>query len=241
MIRTLIVDDEDIARQSLTTLLKPYQEVEIVAEASGVAAAKQMISLHHPDLVFLDVQLTDGTGFDLLAGLSEIRFRVIFVSAYDHYAINAFKFSAIDYLLKPLSPADLAQAMERILNSGHNQPARLKVLLGNRSGVEKIALPSSDEIVFVKIQEIIRCESDNNYTFFYLRSGERVLVSRTLKEFEELLEPFGFFRVHKSHLVNLQYIRKYKKGEGGMVTMDDGSQIEVSRRRKEDFLKALNA
>ncbi len=241
MIRTLIVDDEDIARQSLATLLKPYHEVEIVGEATGVAGAKQLINQIHPDLVFLDVQLTDGTGFDLLAGMNEINFRVIFVSAYDHFAINAFKFSAIDYLLKPLSPADLTQAMEKILSSGNNQPARLKVLLGNRSGVEKIALPSSDEIIFVKIQEILRCESDNNYTFFFLHSGERILVSRTLKEYEELLEPLGFFRVHKSHLINLQYIRKYKRGEGGTVTMEDGSQIEVSRRRKDDFLRALNA
>lgn len=241
MINAVIVDDEEIARQSLIDLLKPYQGIQVVAEASGIASAQLMIEKYEPSLVFLDVHLEDGTGFDLLARLPEIKFKLIFVSAYDNYAINAFKFSAIDYLLKPPSKDDLASALEKIGSGLLSQAARLNVLMGNRTGVEKIALPSLDEIIFVKLNEIIRCESDNNYTFFFLRSGERILVSKTLREYEDLLSDFGFFRVHKSHLVNLQYIKKYKKGEGGLITMEDGSRIEVSRRKKDDFLRALNA
>lgn len=240
MIRTVIIDDEANARISLRALLMENSSIEIAGEAFCVADGVELIRMTKPDLVFLDVQMPDGTGFDLLEKLDEISFKVIFVSAYDHFAVTAFKFSALDYLQKPVDSEELKQALVKFSKPDNNQPAKIKVLLGNKSGIEKIVLPSQDELIFVKVDDIVRCESDNNYTCFYFQSGERILVSRTLKDYEELLEPLGFFRIHKSSLINLRYLKKYKKGEGGMVTLEDGTQLEVSRRRKDDFLKILN-
>ncbi|NOU46025.1 MAG: response regulator [Bacteroidales bacterium] len=240
MIKTIIIDDEEKARFTLKQLLAEYAtDIQIVGEAANVADGLQLIAEITPDLVFLDVQMPDGTGFDLLDKVSNISFKVIFVSAFDHFALTAFKFSAIDYLLKPVNADDLVKALTKIELSGDNQPAKIKVLLGNRSGIEKIVLPSLDELIFVRIDEIVRCESDNNYTHFYLQNGDRILVSRTLKDYEELLESMGFFRIHKSSIINMRFLKKYKKGEGGTVTMEDGTQLEVSRRRKDDFLRTL--
>jgi two-component system LytT family response regulator len=240
MIRTLIIDDEQNARSALRGLLSRLApEIQLIGEAANVSSGLELISQSRPDLVFLDVQMPDGTGFDLLAQIPEPAFKVIFVSAFDRFAVTAFRFSAIDYLLKPVQAEDLLNALEKIDKGSENQTAKIKVLLGNRSGIEKIVLPSLDEMIFVKVDEIIRCESDNNYTYFYLSNNERILVSRTLKDYEELLEPMGFFRIHKSSMINLRFLKKYKKGEGGTVTMEDGTQLEVSRRRKDDFLKVL--
>ncbi len=240
MIRTLLIDDEDNARFALRKVLDSNTpDIQLIGEASDVASGLALITQTKPDLVFLDVQMPDGTGFDLLEKVQDQNFKVIFVSAYDHFAITAFRFSASDYLLKPVQPEDVLRAIDRIKKEPENQAARIKVLLGNRNGVEKIVLPSLDELLFVKVNDIIRCESDNNYTYFYLLDKERILVSRTLKDYEDLLEPLGFFRIHKSSIINLRYLKKYRKGEGGTVTMEDGSQLEVSRRRKDDFLKVL--
>ncbi len=240
MIRTIIIDDEEKARYNLKQLLIEYAtDIQIVGEASNVADGIQLINQTKPELVFLDIQMPDGTGFDLLERLPEVSFKVIFVSAYDHFAVTAFKFSAVDYLLKPVNAEDLEKALEKVNKGDNYQPAKIKVLLGNRTGIEKIVLPSMDELIFVKINDIVRCESDSNYTCFYLEDGERILVSRTLKEYEDLLEPMGFYRIHKSSIINLRFLKKYKKGDGGIVTMEDGTEIEVSRRRKDDFLKVL--
>ncbi|MFZ4463168.1 MAG: LytR/AlgR family response regulator transcription factor [Bacteroidales bacterium] len=240
MIRTLIIDDEQNARLALKSLLVSLApEIQVIGEAGDVASGLELISQNRPDLVFLDVQMPDGTGFDLLEQIPEPAFKVIFVSAFDRFAVTAFRFSAIDYLLKPVQADDLLHALDKIDKGNESQTAKIKVLLGNRSGIEKIVLPSLDELLFVKVDEIIRCESDNNYTYFYLSGNERILVSRTLKDYEELLEPMGFFRIHKSSMINLRFLKKYKKGEGGTVTMEDGTQLEVSRRRKDDFLRVL--
>jgi two-component system LytT family response regulator len=240
MIRTLIIDDEQNARLALKSLLVSLApEIQVIGEAGDVASGLELISQNRPDLVFLDVQMPDGTGFDLLEQISEPAFKVIFVSAFDRFAVTAFRFSAIDYLLKPVQADDLLHALDKIDKGNESQTAKIKVLLGNRSGIEKIVLPSLDELLFVKVDEIIRCESDNNYTYFYLSGNVRILVSRTLKDYEELLEPMGFFRIHKSSMINLRFLKKYKKGEGGTVTMEDGTQLEVSRRRKDDFLRVL--
>lgn len=240
MIRTLIIDDEQNARSALKGLLRDLSpEIQVVGEAGDVASGLELIIQNRPDLVFLDVQMPDGTGFDLLEQIPEPAFKVIFVSAFDRFAVTAFRFSAIDFLLKPVQANDLLQALDKMDKGNESQTAKIKVLLGNRSGIEKIVLPSLDELLFVKVDEIIRCESDNNYTYFYLSGNERILVSRTLKDYEELLEPMGFFRIHKSSIINLRFLKKYKKGEGGIVTMEDGTQLEVSRRRKDDFLRVL--
>ncbi|GAB4326114.1 MAG: LytTR family DNA-binding domain-containing protein [Bacteroidales bacterium] len=244
MIRTIIIDDEASARTTLKQLLSEHcPQIEVVAEGSSVGEGLKIIGLHHPELVFLDVQMPDGTGFDLLRKLEKVDFRVVFASAYDRFAIDAFRFSAVDYLLKPVEAEKLIEACQRL-----NQPddkydllnRKVEVLLANtRTGVEKIALPTFEGILFVRISDIVRCESDNNYTRFFLNDKREILVSRTLKEYDELLSPYRFFRIHKSHLINLDYLEKYRKGEGGSVIMEDGAELEVSRRRKEDFMAAL--
>lgn len=240
MITALIIDDEPGARKTLRDLLAVHvPEIQLLDEASNVAEGIAMINRYSPQLVFLDVQMPDGTGFDLLSNLPEINFKTIFVSAFDSFAINAFRYSAIDYLLKPVDATELIRSVEKLKSSDEQPNQKIKVLLGNRKGIEKIALPSVEELFFVKPDEIIRCQSDNNYTRFFLKTGQNILVCRTLKDYEELLEPLGFFRIHKSDLINLQYLKKYKRGEGGMVTLDDGTQLEVSRRRKDDFLRAI--
>lgn len=240
MYKTLLIDDEPAARINLRQLIETHcPSIKIAAEGTHVAEGIRLIEQHKPDLVFLDVQMPDGTGFDLLSQLTEVQFRVVFVSAYDTFAINAFRYSAVDYLLKPVSPELLVAAVEKVHKPDENRQQKIKILLGNSRQIEKLALPSLDEVYFVKPDDIVRCQSDNNYTRFFLRQGQVILVSRTLKDYEELLEPLGFFRIHKSDVINLKYISKYKRGEGGTVTLDDGTQLEVSRRRKDDFLKAM--
>ena len=240
MIQTVIIDDEKNARSFLSDLITVHcPEIKVVAQASGVVEGIQVIHEYSPALVFLDVQMNDGTGFDLLACLKEKPFKVIFVSAFDTYAINAFKYSAVDYLLKPVDPVDLKRAVEKVRMIDENHNEKIDVLLANRKGVVKIALSFMDELIFVQPDDIVRCQSDSNYTRFYLKSGQVILVSKTMKEFEDILEPLGFFRIHKSDMINLKYVQRYKRGEGGSVILEDGTQLEVSRRRKDEFLKAF--
>ncbi len=242
MFKAVIIDDESKARNALKNLIaKHCSNIVVIAEADCVKAGIETIKANYPDIVFLDVQMPDGTGFDLLEQLGDVDFKVIFASAYDKFAIQAFRFSAIDYLLKPVEPDMLIEACSKL--TGDNRITeinkKLEVLLNNRNSFEKIALPTLDGINFVNIKEIIRCESDNNYTNIFLTGGRKFIVSKTLKEFDEMLSPFNFFRIHKSHLINLNYLQKYNKGEGGYVIMEDGSELEVSRRRKDDFIRAL--
>jgi len=240
--RVVIIDDEAGARNNLRTLIESrFPEIEVLGEAVGVSTGQKLIETSRPDLAFLDVQMQDGTGFDLLAGLTRDDLQVVFVSAHDHFAITAIKFSAIDYLLKPVEEEELRVTLEKIrqYREGNDIKMKLELLLGNLRRVDKIALPSFQGIEFVRLDDIIRCESDNNYTMFYLTGGTKILVSKTLREYEDMLEARGFFRTHKSHLINLKYLKKYIKGEGGSVILDDGSEVLVSRRRKEDFLRML--
>lgn len=242
MLRTVIIDDESKARNALKNLLEKHcRPIEVVGEADCVKAGKALIESLEPDVVFLDVQMPDGTGFDLLEQLEEVNFKIIFASAFDKFAIQAFKFSAVDYLLKPVETEELVKACSRLEEGKQYSEInkKLEVLLSNRNSFDKIALPSLEGITFVRIKEIIRCESDNNYTNIFLLNGQRIIVSKTLKEYDEMLTPFNFFRIHKSHLINIGFLQKYKKGEGGYVVMEDGAELEVSRRRKEDFLTAL--
>lgn len=242
-IRAIIIDDELLARTYLRGILEDqFKEVELIGEADGVETGYQLIESQSPDLIFLDVQMQDGTGFDLLTKIDRSLYNVIFVSAYDKFAITAIKFSAVDYLLKPVETSDLKDALNKITHSSSSDEVqkKLDLLLSNINKVDKIALPSLNGIEFVKLEDIIRCESDNNYTVFYLSSKEKIVVSKTLKEYEDMLESKGFFRTHKSHIVNLAYLKKYIKGEGGIVVMEDGSEVAVSRRRKEEFMEVLS-
>jgi two-component system LytT family response regulator len=242
MFRAVIVDDESKARNALKHLLeKNCSQIQVVGEADGVKAGISLIRAEEPDVVFLDVQMPDGTGFDLLEQINKVDFKIIFASAYDKFAIQAFKFSAVDYLQKPVEAEELINACLRLSEEKQYSEInkKLEVLLSNRNSFDKIALPSLEGITFVRIKEIIRCESDNNYTNIFLINGQKIIVSKTLKEYDEMLNPFNFFRIHKSHLINIGFLQKYKKGEGGYVVMEDGAELEVSRRRKEDFLRAL--
>ncbi|TSA28491.1 MAG: DNA-binding response regulator [Bacteroidetes bacterium] len=241
--KAIIIDDEKKGRSVVAGILhRLYRdEIQIVAEADRVETALVKIKKHHPDVLFLDIQMPDGTGFDLLERVPKMDFFIIFITAYEQYAVKAFKFSALDFLLKPIDEEELIGAIEKFKKEFQSRTFKdkLDVLLKNRSGYEKIALPSQDGIRFVRIKDIVRCESDSNYTRFFLINREKFLVTRTLKEYDELLGSEKFFRIHQSHLINLAYIEKYKKGEGGTVTMEDGSEVEVSRRKKERFLEVL--
>ncbi len=239
--KVVIVDDEAKARAALRQLLDAYcNDYEVIAEASGVEEGVETIRRTHPDIVFLDVQMQDGSGFDLLSKFQRIDFNVIFASAYDKFAIRAFKFSAIDFLQKPIEPDQLMQACRKASQQMEISEisSKLEVLMSNRKSFEKIALPTLDGFIFINIKDIVRCEAESNYTRFFLQNRRDILVSKTLREFDEMLSPFGFFRVHKSHLINLAYLREYLRGDGAVI-MEDGAEIIISRRRKDDFLESL--
>jgi two-component system, LytTR family, response regulator len=242
MIRTIIIDDEERGRQTLKNQIERYcPDLTIVAEADGVESGISVIRQENPDVVFLDIQMNDGTGFDLLHRLGKISFSLVFSTAYDQYALQAFKFSATDYLLQPIDPDQLVAAVERI-KANHDTKSinqKLEALVSNKSGFEKIALPTLDEIILVKIKDIVHCQSESNYTTIYMPKGEKIVVTKTLKDFDEMLTPFGFFRIHQSHLINMDYVQKYVKGDGGAVIMENGLSIEVARRRKDAFLEQL--
>lgn len=244
MIRVIIIDDEKQCREQLTYILKTcVPGVELVAEAGSVADAVDLIQNLRPDLIFLDISLGDGLGFDLLERVNYRDFRVIFVTAYEQYAIKAFRFNALDYILKPVDAEMVLDAMSKVqiqplFSSGFEE--RFESLV-NRSDQmrRKIALPSFEGITMVNIRDIIRCSSDGNYTTFYTIKGARIVVSHPIKLYDELLTPMNFFRVHQSHLVNLEFVVKYLREDGGMLVMEDGSKIEVSRRRKDALIGML--
>ncbi|HVS96902.1 MAG TPA: LytTR family DNA-binding domain-containing protein [Puia sp.] len=248
MVRTMIIDDEAHCTDHLTGLLSTYCDslVRVEATAGSVAEGWQTILRIQPQLVFLDIQLRDETGFDLLDRFPVIDFDIIFVTAYEKYAIRAFKFSAIDYLLKPVDPDDLRQAVARLQQkrSKEETAKRFETLfynLRNGSGLPKrISVPTVKGLEFLPVQDIVRCESHINYTSIFLTNGQKLTVARTLKEFEELLEEHNFYRVHNSHLINLACIKRYQKGKGGSVSMADNTEIEVSTRRKDELLRRLS-
>jgi two-component system LytT family response regulator len=242
--RVIIVDDEDGARESLSDLLEKYvPNVKIVAKAESSASAYEKIGKYKPDLVFLDIEMPFGNGFDLLERMQPVDFNIIFVTAYDHYAIKAIKFSALDYLLKPVDLDELRSAVERHRQSpqpvSRESYQNLLENLEPENKTKKIALPDNSGITFVDIDDIIRCESDGNYTRFFLATGRKILVSKTLGEFENLLSDEGFFRVHRSHLINLSKITRFQKSDGGHVELSDGSKVEVSRRKRGAFVEML--
>ncbi len=242
----LIVDDEPHCIDTLKTMLQlQFPGYLKVSSCKGVQQALKHIAAHEPDLIFLDVEMPHQNGFDLLKSLRRIPFDVVFTTAYEHYAIKAIKFNALDYLLKPFSMQDLEKAVERFREKRSHKrvstdPA-LDAFLYNLQmptfSRKKISLPTMEGLIFVPVEEIIRCESSGNYTKIYFTQGPPQVISRSLKEFEYLLDDMGFFRVHHSHLVNLQHVSRYIQGEGGFVKMTDGSMVEISRRKKAEFLK----
>jgi len=249
VLRTIIVEDEHGGRNALRSILKSMDEVLLVGEASNADEAKILILEEAPDLVLLDIEMPFKNGFDLLSEIPKRNFEVIFTTAYDSYAIKAIKFSALDYLLKPIDPEELKVAVLRACvkraQTTYRPQDQIENLLDNLKLINKqnfkLCLPTVEGSLFIPIEDIVRCESDANYTRFFLNGDTKpILVSKTLKEFEDFLTDYGFCRVHNSHLINLKFIRRYLKGEGGVAVMADGSQVEISRRKKEIFQKALD-
>ncbi|HQQ13556.1 MAG TPA: LytTR family DNA-binding domain-containing protein [Bacteroidales bacterium] len=246
MIRTILIDDEPAFRHVLADMIRHYTpDLEVVAQAGSVKEAAEAIHLLKPQLLFLDVHLTDGTGFDLLQRIGYRDLRVIFTTAHDSYAITAFRFNAIDYILKPVDLHQFLEAVEKVRNQpllSADKSERYFITPGNANVVrKKLALPTHEGINIINTESIIRCESDGSYTTFVLAGGQKITVSRSMKEYDEMLTPSGFFRVHQSHLVNLNQIRQFLKEDGGTLIMTDGSRIEVSRRRKDLLLQLLQS
>jgi two-component system, LytTR family, response regulator len=247
-LKAVIVDDEKGARESLHNLVQKFcPQIEVSAKAENIEDAYTKIVTHNPELVFLDIEMPNGNGFDLLKKFSELKFDIIFTTAYDHYAIKAIKYSAIDYLLKPIDIDDLKNSVLRVLQKRENKALQNEQILSLLNNIKpdqkekKVALPEGDGLTFVNIKDIVRCESDGNYTTIILQENKRIVTSRTLGEYEELFANEGFFRIHRSHLIQLNHLKKYIKGEGGYAIMSDGSQVEVSRRKKTEFLEKLSS
>lgn len=246
MIKAIIIDDEMHCIRRLEYILADaVNSIELCGAFQSVETGLTAIKQLKPQLVFLDVEIDNQTGFDLLKQLPAINFDVIFTTGYDKYAVEAFKFSAIDYLLKPVDEEDLYKAVSKLQEkiSVKETAKKFESLFYNlhatNNASKKICVPVVNGIEFIAVSDIIRCESLINYTTIFLKDRQKLTVSKTLKEFEELLMDYNFFRIHKSHLINLGYIKSYHKGTGGSVIMTDGSEVEVSVRKKDDFLKRL--
>ena len=245
MIKAIIVDDEPYCCESLEMLLLKYcPEIEVLGTYNNASDAMVAIQKHQPGLVFLDVEMPRINGFEMLEQLPAINFDLIFTTSYDKYALKAIRFSAIDYLLKPIDREELQKAVQKVINHSRRPiTQQLEILLqkiGNPTKpISKIALPTMEGLQLIAIDSIISCESDSNYTILLLKDKSKIVVSRTLKDIEEMLEDHSFARVHHSYLVNLNEIQKYVKGEGGHLQMSDGSTVDVSRSKKELLLKKL--
>ena len=246
MIQTVIIDDTQKARQALVKMLGMYcPEIEIIGSGENVASGIDAIRKYRPQLVFLDIHMPDGTGFDLLQQLGEFDFNVIFTTAHQEYAVQAFRFSALDFLLKPVDPKELVIAVHKAekLRSTNDLEMRFNAFLNNMddasSKTKKIVLKTTGKAHIIPVQDIVRCESDSNYTRFCFKNEKELLVSTTLKEYDELLSGCGFYRVHQSHLVNLSYVVSYEYGKGGYVILKDQTSIPVSPMRKERLLQQL--
>jgi len=243
--RTVIIDDDKLARRVLFHIFDHnFPEIEVMGEADSVDAGVRLIRSVKPDLVFLDIEMQDGTGFDLIDQLEEVNFRLIFTTSYKDYAIKAFKYFAFDYILKPVLPENVKVTILRIkdipLRNSKDQIEMLKNQIEVKGGKEPtIALPEMDGFAIIKVKNIIRCEGDRNYSRVFYKDGTSMLVSRTLLEFEQLLAPHSFFRIHRSHLVNLDCVSRYLKADGGMVEMTDQSRLKISPKYKEEFLDRL--
>jgi|TARA_B110000261_G_C13076557_1_gene354237 two-component system LytT family response regulator len=241
MIRAVVIDDIEKFRKNLIQDLYDYcDHIEIVGEGDGVINGAKIINETKPDLVFLDIQINQGTAFDLLEVIGNVDFKIIFTTASDEYAIKAFKLSAIDYLLKPIDVDDLQAAVKKFEEGNKDDYGLLSANVKETiSKNKRLALHSQDKIDVVEIGTIVRCESSVNYTTFYFENGKKTLLTKTLKEFDKMLSEFGFYRVHQSHLINLDFLKEYIKTDGGYLLMKDGTSVPISSRKKPLVLKLL--
>ncbi|KFF00031.1 LytR/AlgR family response regulator transcription factor [Chryseobacterium luteum] len=248
MLRAVVIDDNQEIRKKNCTLIKANcPNIMITGQADSVESGIKIIKQLSPDIVFLDIEMPDGTGFDLLQQLNPITFKVIFITGYEDFAIKAFRFSAIDYLLKPLDSNELREAVKKAEESLSKEIFDMKLSnlfanLERPKNLQKLVLKTADKIYSVNIQDIVNCESDKNYTTFYFINEPKLVVSTNLKEYETLLSPYNFFRTHKSHLINLSYFDYYIKSEGGnTIVMKNKTAIPLSVRKKEEFMVLLDS
>ena len=244
MIDCIIVDDQEICREALKDLIEEhFSNLNIVGIANDGKNAIKLINKHNPDVVFLDVEMPGMTGFEMLANFDEVNFEIIFTTAKDKYTLQAIRSSALDYLIKPVLLKEMKNAVDKVAKKSQSHNAQIKLLLKNISSahepLKKIALPTLEGFTFLQTDEIIHCNSDNNYTMFYLVSGKSMLVTIQLKEVEDMLSERNFCRIHKSHIINLNQIKKYVRGNGGYVVMNNGNMLSVSRVKKDEFLKMV--
>jgi len=242
--KAIIVDDEPYCCETIATLLEDNDEVEIVTECYNGIDALEAIRKYNPGLVFLDVEMPKMNGFEMLQQLPSVNFEIIFTTSYDRYALKAIRFSAIDYLLKPVDEEELKNAVQKVINRSKKPTAeQLEILMQKlhqpATPVSRIALPTMEGFQMIKIDSIISCEADSNYTTLHLKDNKKMVVCRNLKDIEEMLEDHSFTRVHRCYVVNLNEVEKFVKGEGGYLIMSDGSSIDVSRNKKELLLKRI--
>ncbi|MBS1636109.1 MAG: response regulator transcription factor [Bacteroidetes bacterium] len=244
MLKAVIVEDEPMSREILAGYIAKYcPDVTVVGTGDSVATGIEAIRKHKPDILFLDVEMPKGNGFDLLEQVGEIDFETVFVTAFGNYAIQALNYSAAYYILKPVSIDELILAVDKIKTQKQKNQLSLhtKVLLENIRGGNsqdcKIVLPLQDGFEVVKVRDIVHCKANDNFTDFHFVSKSKMMICRTLKFYEELLGESGFLRVHKSHLVNLDHVVKYTRGKGGQLTMADGSVIDVSPNKKDELME----
>lgn len=240
--KAIIIDDQSHIRENLKLLLREFTpDVEVVAEADGVRSGLECLKENLADLVFLDIEMADGTGFDLLNLIKKRTFRVIFVTGHEGYAIRAFRVSAIDYLLKPVDPDDLIEAVAKVKSQRPIEDFQVEEAIHaqKEEKVRQLVLSDAENVYRIQVEGILRCQSEDNYTRFFLSDGRKLLISKTLKEFAELLEKSGFFRCHQSHLINLAFFDHLDKRDGGTIYLKDGSPVPLATRKKEQLLQAL--
>lgn len=251
MITAVLIDDDSNLREGMKMMINQHTpNIQIIGEADSVKSGIELMEIAEPDIAFLDILMNDGSGFDILEKLNEksrrINSHIIFITAHEEFAVKAFRFSALDFLLKPVNPEELQSVLKKIKNVIHqNRDNRnIDLLLENiqkkNDGFKKIALSTSDGIHLFEIKDIIRCESEDNYTKFFIKNHKTVMISKTLKEYEELLKDQGFERIHQSHLINLNELKSYIKKDGGFVIMSDNSQLPVSQRKKERLQELIS-
>ena len=248
-IKAFIVDDESQSRNLLIDMLQQYfPDIDVVGEVSTVEEAVYGIRQYKPGIVFLDIQMNGETGFDLLSRLPEIDFALIFTTAFDQYAIKAFQFNAIDYLLKPIITDEFIEAINKVKHRTIAAPSSSKMQVEQLykdiqkpgKGHDKIAVPTNEGFTVVPLNEIVYCRANGNYTEFYLKDKQCILSSYTLKQYDEILTMQSFFRAHRSYLINMEHVKMYRRGEGGEIVMSNGDEIELSRTHKDEFLHLLN-
>ncbi|WP_343329482.1 LytTR family DNA-binding domain-containing protein [Polaribacter staleyi] len=242
----ILVDDMPVALDMLANdITNNHTEIKIIGKATSVVEAAKLLRKQQPDILFLDIMLGDGTGFDILEIFPDLKSKIIFVTASDAFAIKAFKFAAIDYILKPYSDEDLASSIEKAQNQIQPDKEQLDVLqeavTSPNNKPSKISLHTSEKIIVVNIEDIIHCKSDNNYTTFFFKDKSKILVSKTLKHYADMLKEVGFLRVHQSHLVNTTYIKEFIKSDGGYLILTNNSNIPVSVRKRNEVLEVLSS